>query len=73
VAGAPAERPPPFCLVSPGHALCAHRHKPETDHMSADVLSRLDELEAIAASNGMVFGLWPGSHDSQCSATYCLA
>jgi hypothetical protein len=53
----PAESPPPFCLVSPGHALCAHRHEPETHHMSADVLSRLDELEVVAASDGMVFDL----------------
>ncbi len=57
MAGAPAESPPPFCLVSPGHALCAHRHEPETHHMSADVLSRLDELEVVAASDGMVFDL----------------
>ena len=57
MAGIPAESPPPFCLVSPGHALCAHRHEPETHHMSAARVVSADELEVMAASDGMVFDL----------------
>ncbi len=57
MAGAPAKSPPPFCLVSPGHALCAHRHEPETHHMSAARVVSADELEVMAASDGMVFDL----------------
>lgn len=58
MAGAPVESPPPFCLVRPGATLSVRigtslRHTT----LSADVLSRLNELEVMAASDGMVFDL----------------
>jgi len=57
VAGAPAESPPPS--VSLVRATLSVRIGTSLRHttLSADVLSRLNELEVMAASDGMVFDL----------------